>query len=406
MTREQINRPSASKGPRGNDDGCHILHVDMDAFYAAVEIRDNPELATQPVIIGHTAGRGVVLSATYSARALGVHSAMPMSRALRLAPDALVLEPNMEKYWQVSSEVMKIFSDFTPQVQQLSVDEAFLDVSGAIKLIGSPAEIGELIRQRVWNEQKITCSVGVASTMFVAKLATNFAKPDGLHVVPADSVLEFLHPLPITALWGVGVKTGEQLNRLGLRTVADVANTPHKTLVRILGTATGDHLFELAWGRDPRKVTVEHEDQSIGAERTFDFDIQDAELIVTQILDLSNKVARRLRDSELTAKTISIKIKFADFSTITRSKTLVSATDLSTEIYSAAKYLFEKLKLDRAKVRLVGVRATGLAHDAPIQLELAQRNIGWREAELAIDKVADKFGNSAVRPARLIKPES
>lgn len=406
MTREQINRPSAAKGPRGNDDGCHILHVDMDAFYAAVEIRDNPELATQPVIIGHTAGRGVVLSATYSARALGVHSAMPMSRALRLAPDALVLEPNMEKYWQVSSEVMKIFSDFTPQVQQLSVDEAFLDVSGAIKLIGSPAEIGELIRQRVWNEQKITCSVGVASTMFVAKLATNFAKPDGLHVVPADSVLEFLHPLPITALWGVGIKTGEQLNRLGLRTVADVANTPHKTLVRILGTATGDHLFELAWGRDPRKVTVEHEDQSIGAERTFDFDIQDAELIVTQILDLSNKVARRLRDSELTAKTISIKIKFADFSTITRSKTLVSATDLSTEIYSAAKYLFEKLKLDRAKVRLVGVRATGLAHDAPIQLELAQRNIGWREAELAIDKVADKFGNSAVRPARLIKPEA
>jgi DNA polymerase-4 len=406
VTREQINRPSAAKGPRGNDDGCHILHVDMDAFYAAVEIRDNPELATQPVIIGHTAGRGVVLSATYSARALGVHSAMPMSRALRLAPDALVLEPNMEKYWQVSSEVMKIFSDFTPQVQQLSVDEAFLDVSGAIKLIGSPAEIGELIRQRVWNEQKITCSVGVASTMFVAKLATNFAKPDGLHVVPADSVLEFLHPLPITALWGVGIKTGEQLNRLGLRTVADVANTPHKTLVRILGTATGDHLFELAWGRDPRKVTVEHEDQSIGAERTFDFDIQDAELIVTQILDLSNKVARRLRDSELTAKTISIKIKFADFSTITRSKTLVSATDLSTEIYSAAKYLFEKLKLDRAKVRLVGVRATGLAHDAPIQLELAQRNIGWREAELAIDKVADKFGNSAVRPARLIKPEA
>jgi DNA polymerase-4 len=378
----------------------------MDAFYAAVEIRDNPELANQPVIIGHTAGRGVVLSATYSARAFGVHSAMPMSRALRLAPDALVLEPSMEKYWQVSSEVMKIFSDFTPQVQQLSVDEAFLDVSGAIKLIGSPAEIGELIRHRVWSEQKITCSVGVASTMFVAKLATNFAKPDGLHVVPADSVLEFLHPLPITALWGVGVKTGEQLNRLGLRTVADVANTPHKTLVRILGSATGDHLFELAWGRDPRKVTVEHEDQSIGAERTFDFDIQDSELIVTQILDLSNKVARRLRDSELTAKTISIKVKFSDFSTITRSKTLVSATDLSTEIYSAAKYLFEKLKLDRAKVRLVGVRATGLAHDAPIQLELAQRNLGWREAELAIDKVADKFGNSAVRPARLIGPEA
>jgi len=406
VTREQINRPIGPKGPLGNDSGCHILHIDMDAFYASVEIRDNPELANQPIIIGHTAGRGVVLSATYSARKLGVHSAMPMSRALRLAPNAIVLEPNMDKYWEVSTKVMEIFNDFTPLVQQLSVDEAFLDISGAIKLIGTPIEIGELIRNRVWTEQKITCSVGIASTMFIAKLATNFAKPNGIHVVPADSVLEFLHPLPITALWGVGAKTAEQLNRLGLNKVADIANTPHKTLVRISGSAAGDHLYELAWGNDPRKVIVEHEDQSIGAERTFAFDIQDPELITTQILDLSNKVARRLRDAELTAKTISIKIKFSDFSTITRSKTLVSATDLSTEIYSAARYLFEKLKLDRAKVRLVGVRATGLAHDAPIQLEITERDAGWRAAELAIDKVAHKFGNSAVKPARLIQPES
>lgn len=406
MTREQLNRPAGQSGQLGDDSGCHILHIDMDAFYASVEIRENPELANQPVIIGHLGGRGVVLSATYSARALGVHSAMPMSRAMRLAPNAIVLEPNMHKYWEVSEKVMAIFSDFTPLVQPLSVDEAFLDISGAIKLIGTPTEIGKQIRHRVWTEQKITCSVGIASSMFIAKLATNFAKPDGMHVVAQDKVLEFLHPLPIKALWGVGNKTAEQLSRLGLRTVADIANTSQHTLRRALGDSAGEHLYELAWARDPRKVTVEREDQSIGAERTFDFDLQDSEEITTHILELSNKVARRLRDAQLTTKTISIKVKFSDFSTITRSRTLDTPTDLSTDIYLAAKTLFENLKLDRTKVRLVGVRATGLGQDAPIQMAFSQREIGWREAELALDKVAEKFGNSAVRPARLIRPET
>jgi DNA polymerase-4 len=405
MTREQLNRPVGRSTQNADDVNCHVLHIDMDAFYASVEVRDNPEFVNQPVIIGHSASRGVVLSATYSARKLGVHSAMPMSRAMRLAPNATVLEPNMEKYWEVSEEVMSIFSDFTPLVQQLSVDEAFLDVAGAIKLIGSPTVIGEQIRKRVWQEQRITCSVGVASTMFVAKLATNFAKPNGLHVVPANEVLEFLHPLPITALWGVGAKTAEQLHRLGLRHVSDIANTPLKTLCRALGDSLGQHLHDLAWGRDPRQVTVEHEDQSIGAERTFDFDLQDGEEITTHILELSNKVARRLRDAQLTTKTVSIKVKFSDFSTITRSRTLDTPTDLSTDIYQAAKYLFEKLKLERTKVRLVGVRATGLAQDAPIQLALSTRETGWREAELALDKVAQKFGNSAVRPARLFRAD-
>lgn len=405
MTREQLNRPTGNQRELGDDSGCHILHIDMDAFFASVEIRDNPDLASKPVIVGHTGGRGVVLSATYPARKLGVHSAMPMSRAMRLAPDAVVINPSMHKYHEVSQEVMQIFSDFTPIVQPLSVDEAFLDVSGAIKLIGSPTHIGELIRARVWQEQRITCSVGIASTMFVAKLATNFAKPNGIHVVPKDSVLEFLHPLPITALWGVGAKTAELLNRLGLRTVGDIANTSLYTLTRATGQAAGEHLYELAWGRDPRKVTVETEDHSIGAERTFDVDLQDAELITTHILELSNKVARRLRDAGQTAKTISIKIKYSDFTSITRSKTLVAPTDLSTDIYATAKQLFENLKLDRVKIRLVGVRATGLAEDAPIQLAFSEREHGWAEAEKALDQVADKFGNSAVKPARLIRPE-
>ena len=405
MTREQLNRPIGPKAPIGDDTGCHILHIDMDAFFASVEIRDNPQLQNKPVIIGHSAGRGVVLSATYPARALGVHSAMPMSRALRLAPNAIVIEPSHHKYWEVSEEVMAIFEDFTPIVQPLSVDEAFLDVSGAIKLIGTPIQIGQAIRKRVWDEQKITCSVGIASTMFLAKLATNYAKPNGLHVVAKDQVLEFLHPLPVSSLWGVGAKTAEQLNRLGLRTVSDIANTSPNTLSRILGQAVGEHLYELAWGRDPRQVTVEHEDQSIGAERTFDYDLQDLDEITTHILALSNKVARRLRDTGLTSKTISIKVKFSDFSTITRSRTLTTPTDLSTEIYQAAKQLFEKLNLERTRVRLVGVRATGLSEDAPIQLALSEKETGWREAELALDKVALRFGNSAVKPARLIRTQ-
>ncbi len=403
MTKEQLNRPSGKRGPLASDEGCHILHIDMDAFFASVEIRDNPELTNKPVIIGHGGGRGVVLSATYPARKLGVHSAMPMSRAMRIAPEAIVLEPNMYKYWEVSEEVMAIFEDFTPMVQQLSVDEAFLDVAGAIKLIGSPIEIGEQIRKRVWEEQKITCSVGIASTMFVAKLATNFAKPNGIHVVAKDQVIEFLHPLPVSALWGVGPKTAEQLDKFGLRKVSDIANVPLSTLKLILGDAGGDHLYELAWGRDPRVVTREQEEQSIGNERTFDIDLQDPEEIITHILSLSNKVARRLRSAGLTAKTISIKVKFHDFSSLTRSKTLHNPTDLSTEIYQAAKQLFEKLKLERARVRLVGVRATGLSDDAPIQLAFIDRAAGWREAESALDKVVEKFGSTAVQPARLIK---
>ena len=218
----------------------------MDAFFALVEVRENPSLAGKQVIVGYDGNRGVVLSATYQARKLGVHSAMPMSRALRLAPHAIVVEPDHGKYSEVSENVMAIFESVTPLVQPLSVDEAFLDISGAKNLMGTPSQIGEVIRARVSDEQGITCSVGVASTMFVAKLATNFAKPDGLHVVPADKVMEFLHPLPIAALWGVGEKTGEQLARLGLVNVSDIANTPVKTLARVIGQAAAEHLYELS----------------------------------------------------------------------------------------------------------------------------------------------------------------
>ena len=380
----------------------------MDAFFASVEVRENPRLRDKQVIVGFDGNRGVVLSATYEARKLGVHSAMPMSRALRLAPDAIVVEPDHEKYSEVSENVMAIFESITPLVQPLSVDEAFLDISGAQKLMGTPTQIGEVIRARVSDEQGITCSVGVAPTMFVAKLATNFAKPDGLHVVPADKVIEFLHPLPIGALWGVGEKTAEQLSRLGLVCVADIANTPVKTLARVIGQAAAEHLYELAWGRDPRIVTPNQAEKSIGAERTFDSDLDDPELLHAEFLDLSNKVAKRLRAADYFARTITIKVRFADFTSVTRSKSLSSSTDLATEIYATSKSLFDAMQLQRARVRLVGVRATGLvpASESSVQLEFSQRDSGWREAEHAIDQVSQKFGNSAVKPARLIKPDS
>jgi DNA polymerase-4 len=380
----------------------------MDAFFALVEVRENPSLAGKQVIVGYDGNRGVVLSATYEARKLGVHSAMPMSRALRLAPNAVVVEPDHEKYSEVSENVMAIFESVTPLVQPLSVDEAFLDISGAKKLMGTPSQIGEVIRARVSDEQGITCSVGVASTMFVAKLATNFAKPDGLHVVPADKVIEFLHPLPIGALWGVGEKTGEQLARLGLVNVSDIANTPVKTLVRVIGQAAAEHLYELAWGRDPRVVTPNQAEKSIGAERTFEADIDDPEEILARILDLSNKVAKRLRAANYFSRTITIKVRFADFTSVTRSKSLPSSTDLATDIYATSKSLFEAMHLQRARIRLVGVRATGLVptSESSVQLEFSNRDSGWREAEAAMDQVSLKFGNSAVKPARLIKPES
>jgi len=408
MSRSQLNRGNSAPSPQGDDAGCNILHIDMDAFFALVEVRENPSLAGKQVIVGYDGNRGVVLSATYEARKLGVHSAMPMSRALRLAPNAIVVEPDHEKYSEVSENVMAIFESVTPLVQPLSVDEAFLDISGAKKLMGTPSQIGEVIRARVSDEQGITCSVGVASTMFVAKLATNFAKPDGLHVVPADKVIEFLHPLPIGALWGVGEKTGEQLARLGLVNVSDIANTPVKTLARVIGQAAAEHLYELAWGRDPRVVTPNQAEKSIGAERTFEADIDDPEEILAQILDLSNKVAKRLRAANYFSRTITIKVRFADFTSVTRSKSLPSSTDLATDIYATSKSLFEAMHLQRARIRLVGVRATGLVptSESSVQLEFSNRDSGWREAEAAMDQVSLKFGNSAVKPARLIKPES
>lgn len=382
-----------------------ILHADMDAFYAAVAVRDDPSLRGKPVVVG-AGPRSVVLSATYEARALGIRAAMPVSRARRLAPQAVFVTPTHERYSQVSDAVMEIFRAFTPLVEPISLDEAFLDVSGARRLLGTPLEIAHNIRHRISDELGITCSIGIASTKFVAKLASNECKPDGLLLVPADQTIAFLHPLPVGALWGVGAKTEEVLHRLGLKTIGDIAHTPESTLIRALGQAHGQHLHDLSWGRDPRRVTPHEPEKSVGAEETFGVDIDNPDTINGELLRLSEKVAGRMRHAGLRGRTVSIKVKFADFTTITRSKTLGEPTDVAQEIYAVARALYAALNLDRARIRLVGVRMEGLHTDAPMQLRLDQRTHGWREAEVAADQAAEKFGHRVVRPARLVRPES
>ncbi|MBK9740715.1 MAG: DNA polymerase IV [Actinobacteria bacterium] len=407
MSRGQVRRQKGRIGFGSDDSGCAILHVDMDAFYASVSLRTRPELHGAPVIVGGGGNRGVVLSATYEARALGIHSAMPMSRARRLAPQAVIIEPDHRAYAHVSRGVMALFGSITPLVEPISLDEAFLDVTGAIRRLGSPTAIAELIRARVEDEQQITCSVGVASSKFVAKLASTRAKPDGLLVVPADQVIAFLHPLPVGALWGVGEKTEEQLTRLGLRTVGDIANTPLGTLQRALGQAAGSHLHELSWGRDDRVVSPHEPEKSIGNEETFEHDIDDPEIIHAHLLRLADQVAGRLRAAGYVGRTICLKVRFADFSTITRSRTLSRPTDVGKDIYDTVRGMYDALGLQRVRIRLVGVRAEGLidAHDAPHQMLLGEPDHGRREAEVAVDALRARYGSAAVRPARLVDPD-
>ena len=406
MSRGRVPPVGPGADPVGDDAGCHILHIDMDAFYASVELRRRPELRGRPVIVGGTGSRGVVLSATYECRAYGVHSAMPMMRARQLCPAAIVIPPDFAAYQDASAGVMEVFRAVTPLVEPLSLDEAFLDVAGARRRLGRPAQIGELIRARVQDEQDITCSVGVASTKFVAKLASARCKPDGLLVVPADDVVAFLHPLPVAALWGVGERTEEQLLRLGLRTVGDLARVPVCTLQRALGPAAGGHLAALAWGRDDRVVVPHEPDRSIGAEETFPTDVDDPAVIHRELLRLAERTAVRLRATGQVGRTVSIKVRFSDFTTLSRSRTLPSATDVGRTVYDTGRMLFDGLGLQRARLRLVGVRVEGLtpAVGVPRQLILGERDSGWREAEQAADRAAHRFGAGAVRPATLVDP--
>lgn len=405
-----FERYLARGGHVPDDTGCGVLHIDMDAFFAAVELRTRPELVERPVIVAGAGPRSVVLSANYPARKYGVRSAMPAGMARKLCPQAVWLPPTRGLYSEVSLGVMTIFRELTPLVEPLSLDEAFLDVSGALRRLGAtPAGIGEHIRRRVEAEHGITCSVGVASVKYIAKLASGMAKPDGMLVVPAADALEFLHPLPISALWGVGKKTEENLRKLGLNTIADVAKTPLDRLRRGLGAALGEHLHALAHGRDERAVVPESPDKSIGAENTFDVDQHDRAVLDRELLRLSERVAATLRGKGLRGRTVSIKLRFADFRTITRARTLFSATDVAREIHGTAVSLLTDAMgtaAGESAVRLLGVRVEGLADgESGEQLSFASPEPRWRDAEVAADVARLKFGSAAVRPASLLSPD-
>ncbi|MDQ0617909.1 DNA polymerase-4 [Arthrobacter globiformis] len=384
-----------------------IMHVDMDAFFVSVELRARPDLRGRPVIVGFPAERSVVLSASYEARRFGVKSAMPMAVAQRLCPQAIIIEPRHKLYYEVSGQLMGIFESITELVEPLSVDEAFLDVGGAIRRLGPPSEIGQLIRRRVASELGITASVGIAASKFVAKIASTRCKPDGLLLIRPEQTVPYLHSLPVNALWGVGGKTAEVLARLGIRTVADVAATPVSSLKKVLG-ATGEHVHRLSWGIDSRTVTPVRVEKSIGAEETFASDTADDALLHRELLRLSHRTAERLRSSGLVARTVALKLRYADFSTVTRSRTVHAPLDSAQLIYAVAIQLLESLGSRPLTVRLVGVRAEQLeaAAQTSLQLSLDRRDDNWRAAEQALDKVAEKFGSKSVLPARLLEPGS
>jgi len=389
----------------------------MDAFYASVLIRDRPELRDVPVIVGG-GYRGVVLAANYVAREYGVRSAMTGTRARRLCPQAVVLEPDYDVFTTVSTAVMEIFRGVTPLVEAISLDEAFLDVRGALRRLGSPLRIAEQIRARIHDEQRITCSVGVAASVSVAKLASRRAKPDGVVVVPPQEITSFLHPLDVGELYGVGEKTQAMLHRLGLVTVGDIAHTPLRTLQRAVGHHLGAHLHELSWGTDRRAIEPRSTgvfgygqrsgagdpDKSMGAQETFGRDTDDREVILREVLKLTAKVASRMRTAGVAGRTVSITVRFADFTTITRARTLPEATDVTQEVYRAAVRLYDGLGLQRARIRLVGVRVEGLLPRTRVhrQLVLGEPDRGWSDADRAVDRATSRFGSSAVRPASLL----
>lgn len=377
------------------------MHADLDAFYASVEVLKEPALAGKPVVVGGTGTRGVVLSATYEARGSGVRSAMPVVRARRLCPDAIFVPPDFEAYRVHSNRFREVLLSYTPLAEPISLDEAFLDVGGATLLFGPPEEIGRRIREDVAREVGVTVSVGVAPSKFLAKLASDQAKPDGLLVVRRSGIATFLEPLPVGALWGVGEKTRDLLARLGVKTVGDLGRTPPTVLERLLGDATAAHLSELARGIDDRQVVPYEPPKSISHEETFDHDLDDEEASLRELLALSGRVGARLREDGYRARTVSIKVRLANFTTLTRSRTLADPTDVAADLYRVAAELYRSLPGARRRVRLLGVQATGLVAAGADQLALL-RGERWGDVERAVDRIERRFGRGAAKPAALL----
>jgi DNA polymerase-4 len=383
-----------------------ILHVDMDAFYASVEQRDCPELRGQPVIVGGVGGRGVVSAASYEARRFGVHSAMPTATARRLCPHGVFLPVRMSHYATIARQIREIFLSFTPLVEPLSLDEAFLDVAGCEGLFGPAPEIARRIKERVRAQTGLTASVGVAPNKFLAKLASDLRKPDGLVVVPPDSVAEFLAPLPIGRLWGVGVKGEKRLQALGVRTVGQLAALPERVLVDQFGEA-GRHVWELAHGRDDRAVVPDREAKSVSTETTFAQDVGDRAVLRAWLLDLVDHLAGRLRREGLRARTVELKVRSSDFRTRTRSLSVEEATDVTEVIWRAARGLFERtVTKEVLPLRLLGVGASNLVRDPAVQGQLFDDGERKRQAALdrAVDAIRGRLGHGAIRRGSLLDP--
>lgn len=399
-----------------SDSPRFIIHVDMDAFYASVEQRDFPEYAGRPVIVGGLGGRGVVAAASYEARQFGIHSAMPMVRARALCSDAVYVTPRMQRYREVSGQIFRVFNETTPLVEGLSLDEAFLDVTGATRLFGEGVEIAQRIRTDVRRELELGCSVGVAPNKFLAKLASVEAKPvatpervlpgPGVVEVLPDRVLEFLHPLPVSKLWGVGPKTLEKLERLGVATVGDLAGFDQRSIINSLGQASGTHLLALSNGLDDRSVETGREMKSISHEETYPHDVHEMAVLERELVRLADAVSGRLRRHGTAARTLSIKVRFAGFHTVSRSVTPGSAIDTGPELVAELKPLLQALDVS-VGVRLLGVAASNFA-ERQQQLSLLDAGAGGADSirsAAAIDEIRERFGAAAIGPASSITKE-
>jgi len=378
-----------------------VLHVDLDAFYASVEVQKDPSLAGRPVVVGGAGSRGVVMSASYEARAFGIRNAMPAVRARRLCPDTVFLPPDFDSYRAHSNRFREVLLSVTPFVEPIALDEAFLDVEGAALLFGPPEEIAERVRREVRSEVGVACSVGVAPNKLLAKLASRKAKPDGLVVVRHEAVAAFLEPLPARALWGVGEKTVETLGRLGVKTVGDLARTPQAVLARLIGDQHARDLHDLSRGIDGRPVVPYEPPKSVSHEETFDVDLDAEEDLLREALALSHRVASRLRKDGYRARTVVLKVRLANFTTLTRARTLPAPTDVGADLYEVASELYRGLPGARRRVRLLGVAATGLTSAGAEQLALL-RGERWRDVERAMDRIERRFGRGAAGPATLI----
>ena len=386
-----------------------MLHVDMDSFFVSVELLDSPELRGLPSAVAHDTARSVVSSASYEARRFGVRSAMPVARAKQLCPQLVLIDPHFEKYRAASRQVMEIFQEFTPLVEPLSIDEAFLDVAGSVRLFGSPVEIAHQLRERVRQRTGLPASVGLAATKHVAKLASQRAKPDGLLEISPERTLAFLHPLPVEAIWGVGGATAKQLHGRAIHTVGDLAREPLESLRRIVGAASAQKLHDLANGRDAREVETQRVEKSIGHEETFAIDERSREVLERELLRLATRTGERLRQHELEARTIAIKVRYDDFQTVSRSRTLNEATNATQCIYQTARELFASLGASYdggpvRPVRLIGVRAEQLLPSGSDTAALWSENEEWRALDQAVDEVKGKFGRDGLTSARLLAP--